>query len=119
MNSAAFKNLRNLRIELSKFNDAFCEEIAKSSIVKQSERWWLRGAEVTDSRAVILAASPFIRRLQEFCIQGPCLTETSIETLLSAGVKLGLPMTDQLEITKEAAKKRNPKENVQRQKHKK
>jgi len=88
MDSPGFDSVKKLRLDIPKLDDACCQLLSTSRMLKHLKRLWLRGEGLTDAGAAILAASPEVKELKELTFEGSNVTEDGTATLLNAGVQL-------------------------------
>jgi uncharacterized protein (TIGR02996 family) len=88
LRSPHLQSLTHLRLRLTDFGDAGCEEIVRSGTLKRLKYLDLRHGRVSDAGAKLLAACPDLKRLEHLDLSRNELTEAGIAALKATGVPL-------------------------------
>jgi uncharacterized protein (TIGR02996 family) len=88
VNSPHLTSLKHLRLRLTDFGDAGCEEIVKSGILRRLETLDLRHGCISDAGAELLAACPDLKRLKHLDLSRNELTAEGIRVLAAVGIPL-------------------------------
>jgi uncharacterized protein (TIGR02996 family) len=88
LRSPHLQNLTHLRLRLTDFGDAGCEEVVRSGALKRLKDLDLRHGRITDEGARALAACPDLKRLEHLDVSRNELTTAGVETLTATGVPM-------------------------------